>query len=803
MGLFDQFPYTNFHELNLDWLLRMIKELNNTVENFVALNTIKYADPIQWDITTQYETNTVVVDPNTGTAYISSKPVPAGVALTNTDYWSVIFTLDLISANQNITLHDDGNNPNATFTSSVGDWLLWNGVLYRVTQSIAISQSYIVGYNIERYTVELFIQDAVTALTTYVDNVAAMIGQLSDLNTTDKTSIVNAINSVLTDMGSLSDLDTTDKTSIVNAINELNSLISGGTGFIDISKRGCIGDGATDNTELLQSLIEEAETTGNTLYIPTGSFVSDTLFVSSNIRIVGNGEIKNNGFNYDSLTASAGAGDTTLEVADGSIYHVNNILRITNGLTNDMMVVTGITGNTLSVKRFRYFDTYPTSGNGLKNTYAAASTVIKCTLQMFISNSITSQSSEPDQSNDIITNVYIEGITFRGTISNFNSAYLSVYDVTIANGGVIAYIASGVTITKCNFYNRIAQHTMFVGRCDNWLVDNCHFADAIGVGTSAAWNDSASGPSNHWDERTSVTTDISTNFEIRNCIIENCYCGIFESAGKYGNIHDNKITGSQHYGIDIYQGDSGFGTALINVHNNTIRNCKNTDGYAEGRGIGVNGGDSVIVANNELYTNDIGLYINISTSLLIEGNQCIGNSKASMELHRAQTSDVIGNRFASGSGTSNNVLINNDTGINATLNFANNVYQGNNTAGNSAIHLVNGPMGINFIGETIRSIRMFKIEAEIDTSTASIIVLHCAQVVDSSNLFAATQTELDKVTLINCYTAYQNMIRNSDKINSKSTTDLSAITSGVKGQTQLDETANVLKVYDGNSWATV
>ena len=100
MGLFDQFPYTNFHELNLDWLLRMMKELNNTVENFVALNTIKYADPIQWNITTQYEANTVVIDPNTGTAYISSKPVPAGVLLTNTDYWSVIFTLDILSANR-------------------------------------------------------------------------------------------------------------------------------------------------------------------------------------------------------------------------------------------------------------------------------------------------------------------------------------------------------------------------------------------------------------------------------------------------------------------------------------------------------------------------------------------------------------------------------------------------------------------------------------------------------------------------------------------------------------------------------
>ena len=33
MGLFEQFPYTNFHELNLDWILKKIKELNEKVDS--------------------------------------------------------------------------------------------------------------------------------------------------------------------------------------------------------------------------------------------------------------------------------------------------------------------------------------------------------------------------------------------------------------------------------------------------------------------------------------------------------------------------------------------------------------------------------------------------------------------------------------------------------------------------------------------------------------------------------------------------------------------------------------------------
>lgn len=32
MGLFEQFPYTNFHDLNLDWVLEQIKEWGAQIE---------------------------------------------------------------------------------------------------------------------------------------------------------------------------------------------------------------------------------------------------------------------------------------------------------------------------------------------------------------------------------------------------------------------------------------------------------------------------------------------------------------------------------------------------------------------------------------------------------------------------------------------------------------------------------------------------------------------------------------------------------------------------------------------------
>ena len=50
MGYFERFPYTNIHELNLDWLLNAMKELSEEFKTFADTNKINYADPFNWDI---------------------------------------------------------------------------------------------------------------------------------------------------------------------------------------------------------------------------------------------------------------------------------------------------------------------------------------------------------------------------------------------------------------------------------------------------------------------------------------------------------------------------------------------------------------------------------------------------------------------------------------------------------------------------------------------------------------------------------------------------------------------------------
>ena len=352
-------------------------QLREIVDNFVALNTIKYADPIQWNITSQYEANTVVVDPNTGTAYISSRPVPAGVSLTNTDYWSVIFNLDLISSNKNITLRDDGSNPLATFSSVAGDWLIWNGTLYKVSQAINVNEAYVIGYNIDRYTVELFIKD-------YVAELLNIIGDLQDLNTTDKSNLVAAINEILSMIGDLQNLTTTDKSNLVAAINEIVGNLTTLTttvnnistklnnlDIINVKDYGAIGDGVEDDTQAIKDAITAAQDslTCKLVFFPSGIYrITSTIKIEyvgdkklSSVSIIGAGQYNSQILCDGDFDAIVYEGDETVPNYDGYLYgfHIRDIYIHYTG--NDS-TKTGLTIRyagvvTVENVRIRYFKT--------------------------------------------------------------------------------------------------------------------------------------------------------------------------------------------------------------------------------------------------------------------------------------------------------------------------------------------------------------------------------------------------------------------------------------------------------------
>ena len=71
----------------------MVSKVIEVMQQYMETSSITYADPFQWDITSQYARNTLVIDPETGTAYLSLQPVPSGVQITNTEYWTPVFTM--------------------------------------------------------------------------------------------------------------------------------------------------------------------------------------------------------------------------------------------------------------------------------------------------------------------------------------------------------------------------------------------------------------------------------------------------------------------------------------------------------------------------------------------------------------------------------------------------------------------------------------------------------------------------------------------------------------------------------------
>lgn len=132
-------------------ICKLIQYVNRILDGYEVLH---YADPIQWDITSQYTQNSVVVDKD-GTAYISKQPVPVGVGIDNTNYWLPIFNYDGIidklreQIAYNNTTHD-------TFDIDMKDdtLLFYNGLLYRTTKDVGAGDKIVEGRNVVKTTVE-------------------------------------------------------------------------------------------------------------------------------------------------------------------------------------------------------------------------------------------------------------------------------------------------------------------------------------------------------------------------------------------------------------------------------------------------------------------------------------------------------------------------------------------------------------------------------------------------------------------------------------------------------------------------
>lgn len=171
--MFDtRWPYTDFHNLNLDWILETLKKQDAAIADFISLNSITYANPLQWDITRQYPKNQVVLDTN-GDGYLSVQPVPVGVEIDNTDYWTKIGNFSELwsTVKLAITAADEGLKTTASADRASGDLVWLNNTLYVCTTAITRGTEYGTN-NTAKTTIDARLANLANAVSTLQTNIA-------------------------------------------------------------------------------------------------------------------------------------------------------------------------------------------------------------------------------------------------------------------------------------------------------------------------------------------------------------------------------------------------------------------------------------------------------------------------------------------------------------------------------------------------------------------------------------------------------------------------------------------------------
>ena len=501
-------PYTNFHDLNLDWIMDKLNEFNTKLTNFVSLATIKYANPIQWDITSQYEANTVVVDSN-GNAYLSVKPVPSGVSLDRTEFWTKIGNFDALWANvkKAITPNDEGHSLTATADRSVNDLVWVNGALVRVTKAMIAGDAYVPGSN------------CVSSSTNEV--LHYLINAFNEGLSAEKTARENADTQLQTDIDNETqarkDADTklqnsidAEKTARIEADKKLEKQIedkSSGA-FANVKDYGALGNGLADDTEA----IKRAMASGLPLLFPDGTYN-----ITQDVTLTGSY------FAYNAMLIASGCTVTITAPIAGASCHFRKANTGTIKMTDSVVLVDwfnyeGDLGSAISNYLLGYEGTVKF---GRPATYAGLGT----DTTYVVSNNINLQ---PHTTYDL------QGCVIKLTTANsrfiFNGSNTAHVERTIFHNGVIIGATDNVDAAFTSEYSeRFFIEDMFIIGCRKVL--EC--AHTINIQVRNIIHDIALATSKpitsyHLVESSTGATGISGNASFR---AENCISSLGSATG--------------------------------------------------------------------------------------------------------------------------------------------------------------------------------------------------------------------------------------------------------------------------------
>lgn len=162
-----EFPQTRNYDGDLGYIIKKLEELTEKYNTFFDFNSIRFHDPIEWNINTSYPAWNIVYDVRSKILYVSKKTVPSGIDITNTEYWQYVSPFEVDDA---LSLTSINPISNRTVTSNINS----------------------INANISTLNSEL--TDEVTARTDAVTALNTRLNQVSTALTTETSYRTNADN---------------------------------------------------------------------------------------------------------------------------------------------------------------------------------------------------------------------------------------------------------------------------------------------------------------------------------------------------------------------------------------------------------------------------------------------------------------------------------------------------------------------------------------------------------------------------------------------------------------------------------
>ena len=210
------YPYTNAHEMNLDWVIAQIKKLTGEMNDFIITNQIHFEG--LHDMNKEYRAFSIVDTPS-HTGYISIKPVPTNITIDNEDYWRQIANYSELYADMQNRIVDLEQN-----VSNIKDTL--SNIKDRVI--ILIGDSYVQGVGGDGNDIKNYLESHINC--TVYPHLASGGGFFAQnaQGQTFNVALDNAINDTPIN------LDTVTDVVIVGGINDIG--YSGSKNYIELLK---------------------------------------------------------------------------------------------------------------------------------------------------------------------------------------------------------------------------------------------------------------------------------------------------------------------------------------------------------------------------------------------------------------------------------------------------------------------------------------------------------------------------------------------------------------------------------------